>query len=539
VASSLRYAPRRRGGPSRRGVAWAILGLIVAIVVAIAAAAILWSAATLAPDSSALARIKLQPFAGKLVSATAAGPNGQPIALVRRAGRLTPRELLTPGETVSVDVVVRRPGWLGWALGKERRERLTIHAPVAHVMNRWVSAAPGEPPRIMFDIPVDAVALGSAKRHPASGRFLTLPASAPAGATRVAAAARNWERVGAPVRVSWFPPAHGPVALATPAPGSEVAPATPLRLTFSKPVDEALGSEMPKLHPATPGRWRRVDSHTLAFEPTGFGARMGGALSVTLPHRLAIATATGRGLRETDRIAWPVRPASTLRLHQLLAQAGYLPVTWTSTGADVARTPAGEAEAAVNPPKGTFGWRYSNTPSELRRQWKPDRVSDITRGAVMSFQDTHHLTVDSIAGPSVWNALLKDAIAQKRRGSGYSYVYVHRNVPQLMTLWHNGHVVIRSPGNTGVPSAPTQLGTFPVFEHIAVGTMSGTNPDGSSYHDPGIKWISYFHGGEALHAFPRASFGTPQSLGCVELPEAAAQKVWPYTPIGTLVTIEN
>ena len=112
-------------------------------------------------------------------------------------------------------------------------------------------------------------------------------------------------------------------------------------------------------------------------------------------------------------------------------------------------------------------------------------------------------------------------------------------MPQLLTLWHNGHVVLRSPGNTGVPAAPTQLGTFQVFEHIPVGTMSGTNPDGSSYHDPGIKWISYFHGGEALHAFPRASFGTPQSLGCVELPEAAAKKVWPYTPIGTLVTIES
>ena len=88
-------------------------------------------------------------------------------------------------------------------------------------------------------------------------------------------------------------------------------------------------------------------------------------------------------------------------------------------------------------------------------------------------------------------------------------------------------------------AAPTKLGTFAVFEHIPVGTMSGTNPDGSKYHDPGIRWISYFNGGDALHAFNRASFGTPQSLGCVELPLAQAAKVWPYTPIGTLVTIEN
>jgi lipoprotein-anchoring transpeptidase ErfK/SrfK len=157
----------------------------------------------------------------------------------------------------------------------------------------------------------------------------------------------------------------------------------------------------------------------------------------------------------------------------------------------------------------------------------------------MMFQDEHHLTVDGIAGPDVWKALMADAIKGERRDDGYSYVYVHRNVPQRLTLWHNGHTVLTSPGNTGVPAAPTDLGTFPVFEHVAVTTMSGTNPDGSHYNDPGVKWVSYFNGGDALHAFPRASFGTPQSLGCVELPEAAAKRLFPYTPIGALVTIEN
>jgi hypothetical protein len=157
----------------------------------------------------------------------------------------------------------------------------------------------------------------------------------------------------------------------------------------------------------------------------------------------------------------------------------------------------------------------------------------------MMFEQTHGLAVDGVAGPDVWRALIGDAIAGKRRTGGYSYVFVHRRLPQSLNLWHNGRVVLSSPGNTGVPAAPTQVGTFPVFEHIPVGTMSGTNPDGSHYHDPGIRYISYFNGGDAIHAFNRASFGTPQSLGCVELPIAAAAQVWPYTPIGTLVTIED
>jgi hypothetical protein len=221
----------------------------------------------------------------------------------------------------------------------------------------------------------------------------------------------------------------------------------------------------------------------------------------------------------------------------LLAQEGYLPLAWS--GDDVAQTKRAELAAATSPPSGKFSWRYPNTPPELQSLWTAGQPDTVTRGAVMMFQHDHGLTVDGIAGPDVWHAVIADAVAGKRKTDGYSYVYVHRNVPQLLTLWHNGQIVLTSPGNTGVPAAPTALGTWPVFEHIPVGRMSGRNPDGSHYDDPGIRWISYFHGGEALHAFNRASFGTPQSLGCVELPLDQAAKVWPYTPIGTLVTIEN
>jgi hypothetical protein len=198
-----------------------------------------------------------------------------------------------------------------------------------------------------------------------------------------------------------------------------------------------------------------------------------------------------------------------------------------------------ELVAARVPPRGQFSWRFRKTPKELRKLWRPGKANVLVRGAVMMFQHKHGLEVDGIAGPVFWEALMRDEIAGKRRTAGYSYVFVHRKLPQSLNLWHNGRVVLRSPGNTGVPAAPTQLGTFPVFEHVPVGEMVGTNPDGSRYDDPGIRYISYFHGGDAIHAFNRNSFGTPQSLGCVELPLRAAAKVWPYTPVGTLVTVEN
>jgi peptidoglycan hydrolase-like protein with peptidoglycan-binding domain len=535
-----RPTPSRR---RRRRAPWIVLAAFVVAAAALLAAVAVWSGATLAGDPSALARVEVQPLGGTLERARASAPDGTPIPLAVSHGRLTPRTLLTPGERVTVDVVIRRPGWLGWALGRERRERLTLRAPVVSVSSRWLTVKPGADVRVRFDGPVTSAAYGTAGRlrHkvPGSGRSVTLGEQAAAGTVDVAAAARSWERLGDPVTVSWFPPAASPVALVSPAPATRLSPVVPIRLTFSQPVADVLGSDRPKLTPSAPGRWRRADSHTLVFAPSGLGFPLEAHVALELPRPVAVTDGHAVPTKTTRRIAWTVPGGSVLRLQQLLAQLGYLPVDWRPSGDDVVRTPAGEVAAAVDPPSGSFSWRYPNTPSELQSLWSVGQYNQIVRGAVMTFQDTHDLTVDAFAGPQVWRALLADAVAGKGRDDGYSYVYVHRNVPQLLTLWHNGQTVLTSPGNTGVPAAPTTLGTFPVFEHIPVGTMAGQNPDGSHYNDPGIKWISYFHGGEALHAFPRASFGTPQSLGCVELPLDSAARVWPYTPIGTLVTIED
>jgi hypothetical protein len=347
--------------------------------------------------------------------------------------------------------------------------------------------------------------------------------SATAGTTTVAAAVRFWEKLSKPARVSWFVQGGRTRVVSEPAAGGRVWPLGTLTLTFAKPVGAVLGSRLPRLEPAIPGHWTQVDSHTLSFRPAGLGFGLGGTVTARLPG---------------TSLAWKVAPGSTLRLQELLARLGYLPVRWRAAAGSLS-TPAAEVAAAVRAPEGTFSWRYPQTPVSLRNLWKPGSWNVVTQGAVMRFEDEHGLATDGVAGPQVWRRLLRDDLAGRRSDAGYSYVLVRETLPQSLTLWHSGHVILTSPGNTGIPQSPTAPGTWPVFEHIPVGTMSGTNPDGTHYHDPGIRWISYFHGGDALHEFPRPSYGTPQSLGCVELPEAAAARVWPYTPIGTLVTIES
>jgi len=510
---------------------WLLTVLAVALVAAalVAAALLAWPAGAVGASPSGLADVSLPGFSGQVERVSATDADGKPLPIMLRGGTVWPRVRLAAGEHVTVTVDVRRPGWIGWLVGRHVERTVTLVTPVAHIRSTLLRPRRGSVLTVRFAEPVSRMTVGRARQRGLGAGRSVVPlgvvasGKASAGTTTVAAAVRRWETLSEPVRVSWFVAGARTRVVSDPAAGSRLRPRGALTLTFALPVASALGSRLPRLEPATPGHWEQVDPHTLSFQPAGFGFGLGGTVRVRL---------AGRSL------AWRVAGGSTLGLQEILARLGYLPLRWHGVVAPP-RTLASEVAAAVSPPDGTFSWRFPQTPGSLRALWKPGGWSVVTQGAVMRFEGDHGLSTDGVAGPQVWHALLRDDLAGRRSGAGYSYVFVHETVPQSLSLWHNGRVILTSPGNTGIPQSPTAPGTWPVFEHVSVGTMSGTNPDGSHYHDPGIRWISYFHGGDALHAFPRASFGTPQSLGCVELPEAAAAEVWPYTPIGTLVTIES
>ena len=103
-------------------------------------------------------------------------------------------------------------------------------------------------------------------------------------------------------------------------------------------------------------------------------------------------------------------------------------------------------------------------------------------------------------------------------------------------MYHDGKVILHTPANTGIPAAPTTVGTAPVYLRYLNQIMKGTNPDGTKYADP-VSYVAYFRAGEAVHYFPRGSYGSLQSLGCVELPYNTAKYIWPYLTYGTLVTV--
>ncbi len=325
--------------------------------------------------------------------------------------------------------------------------------------------------------------------------------------------------------------AAGPLAVASVSPvdGSTGVPSdATISVRFSVPLDSH--SPTPTLTPSISGSWQVVTPDTFMFVPTA-PLVPSSTETITVPAGDGgIVSASGKVLTAGSTVHFTVAQGTTLRLQQLLAQLGYLPVTFTPAG------PLSAPQEAAQAQEGSFSWRGSE-PASLQNLWTVGTANQVTAGAVMAYESQHNMDTDGSAGPAVWEQLLSDAAAGTVNPNPYNYVYVSKTLPETVTVYSNGAPVYSTRANTGVAAAPTASGTFPVYQRYRVTTMSGTNPDGSKYSDPGIPWVSYFNGGDALHGFVRGSYGTPQSDGCVEMPPANAAVVYPLTPIGTLVTV--
>jgi peptidoglycan hydrolase-like protein with peptidoglycan-binding domain len=515
-------------------------GFVVVVLALFAAAAIAFStsSASLTVDGAALARLSMPLGGGKVVSIDVTGPHGGIIPVdLRGDPSIWPTVKVPAHERVSITIVIKRPGWVSWLTGSTERLHMTVITPTAHLHAHYLTLRAGAPLVLRFRQPVSEVAYGAPGSALRRRTFATPQSTvdlghvATAGSILVEASLRSWERAR-PSLISWFPAGAATAsAVATPSPGTKIKPTTPIMLTFSKPISKALGSSRPTVSPSTAGTWQTLSAHTIRFVPTGYGYGLATPVSIALPSGVRLVGGTG------NSGSWSVPAGSTVRLQQLLAMLGYLPVKFKYAGGGVDLTPAAEEAAAVDPPNGSFSWRWPNTPSALRQDWAPGTFGEMTKGAIMAFENDQGMTADGVPGAAVWKALINAIITGKRSTFGYTFVQVSEGSPEGESTWHNGRTVVSGPVNTGVPAAPTAQGLFAVFEHALSVTMEGTNPDGSHYDDPGVPYVSYFNGGDALHGFIRASYGFPQSDGCVEMPYSEASQVYPYTPIGTLVDV--
>jgi hypothetical protein len=136
----------------------------------------------------------------------------------------------------------------------------------------------------------------------------------------------------------------------------------------------------------------------------------------------------------------------------------------------------------------------------------------------------------------VWSHLLSAVAKGKDNPNGYTYALANQNSPETLTVWHNGNVVLDEPGQHRHPGRPHRGRHLPRLPEVLLHLHEGHQPGRHEVRRPGVL-RSYFNGGDAVHQFPRYSYGWYQSLGCVELPWDAAKTAYGYLSYGSLVTV--
>ncbi|HXW58132.1 MAG TPA: L,D-transpeptidase family protein [Solirubrobacteraceae bacterium] len=314
-------------------------------------------------------------------------------------------------------------------------------------------------------------------------------------------------------------------------PANRIANATkPIVITLSAPPSPT--SPTPTLHPSVAGTWA-IEGDSEVFTPAS-------TLQPCSTYKLTVwadTTSTGHarlGRRRTVGLNVACPPVAGLQ--QALARLGHLGARFHPLY--TFHEPAGPEtrhEAAVHayhPPRGRFAPDPPDAPPV-----EAGKLDQTTRGALTVYQSDRGLAVTGEPDRQTWASLLSEVAADRRDPHPYTWVTVSESLPETLEVHRGHHVVLSSATNTGVPGAETPQGIFPIFARFVSTTMSGEDPDGTKYVVPDVPWVNYFNGGDAVHGYPRASYGFPQSNGCVELPIETAQVVFGMLQIGDIVEV--
>ena len=227
--------------------------------------------------------------------------------------------------------------------------------------------------------------------------------------------------------------------------GTSVAAGSTITVQFS--TDLAPNSPLPTLSPPVAGSWAVLSPSLLEYQATG-PLVPGATETVTVPGGASgVIGSEGQRLAQSVTSQFTVAPGSILRLQQLLAELGYLPLTFTPASPLTSPTQEGNNQV------GSFTWRWANQPLALETLWTPGVSNVITTGAVMNFENQNGLKTDGIAGPQVWTDLLADVQSGKGDANPWNYVLVSQSLPESATVYSNGAAVYSTPVNTGVAGA--------------------------------------------------------------------------------------
>jgi peptidoglycan hydrolase-like protein with peptidoglycan-binding domain len=306
----------------------------------------------------------------------------------------------------------------------------------------------------------------------------------------------------------------------------------PLTVTLAAPVSPT--SPPPSLTPKVAGTWS-ISGDSEVFTPVST-LQPCSHYALTVWARTSSTAHTELGRKQT--IGLNVACPSLTALQQGLARLGYLGARFhprylvhVASGAETRRE---AAEHAFHPPRGALVPDPANAPPV-----KLGQLDATTRGAIEVYQADRGLEVTGEPNSATWASLLYDETNYRRDPVSYTWVSVSESLPETLEVHRGNRVVFSTPANTGVPGAETEQGIFPIYARYVSTTMAGEDVDGTKYDVPDVPWVNYFNGGDAVHGYPRESYGFPQSNGCVELPIEAAHTVFGMLAIGDVVEVNG
>jgi lipoprotein-anchoring transpeptidase ErfK/SrfK len=108
---------------------------------------------------------------------------------------------------------------------------------------------------------------------------------------------------------------------------------------------------------------------------------------------------------------------------------------------------------------------------------------------------------------------------------------------QTLVAYEGDTPVFDSRVSSGTWQYPTVTGQFRVWLRYTEQTMDGRRL-GYDYYLPNVPYVMYFYEDYALHGtYWHNNFGTPMSHGCVNLPTTAAEWIFNWSTMGTLVNV--
>jgi peptidoglycan hydrolase-like protein with peptidoglycan-binding domain len=305
-----------------------------------------------------------------------------------------------------------------------------------------------------------------------------------------------------------------------------------LSVTLTAPVSPS--SPPPMLSPKVAGAWTIVGD-SWVFTPVST-LQPCSDYALTVWSRTSSTAHATLGRKQMIHLHVVCPPIAGLQ--QALARLGYLAAKLHPLY-DVHYAPGPEtrreaAEHAFHPPRGGLAPDPSDAPPA-----KMGELDATTKGALEVYQDDRGLEATGEPNSATWASLLYDVTNNRRDPQPYTWVSVSESLPETLEV-HRGHrVVFTTLANTGVPGAETEQGIFPIYARYVSTTMAGEDVDGTKYDVPDVPWVNYFNGGDAVHGYPRESYGFPQSNGCVELPIEAAHTVFGMLAIGDIVEVNG